>query len=118
METSHELKVKGSPQGCNPILTLGGRVSQGTVLTVLAVAGVGARLVLGWGSLVRVVVSSSPRGGLRGGVLCALGLGASRMGKTGQAAAGTPPARPGPDVLAVKAEAASESDTPAPGNRV
>ena len=118
METSHELKVKGSPQGCNPILTLGGRVRQGTALTVLAVAGAGAGLVLGWDSLVALGLSSFILAVLPCAVMCALGLCASRMGKTGQAAAGTPPARPGPDVLAVKAEAASESDTPAPGNRV
>ena len=52
MEKSQAMQVKASQQSCNPILTLGGRVSQGTTLTVLAVAGVGSGLVLGWDSLV------------------------------------------------------------------
>ena len=45
MERQHELQAGSSAQGCNLILTLGGRVSQGTTFTVLAVAGVmiGAR---------------------------------------------------------------------------
>jgi len=40
MERRHEMQAKSSAQGCNPILTLGRRVSQETALTVLAVAGV------------------------------------------------------------------------------
>ena len=118
METSHELKVTRSSQGCNPILTLGGRVRQGTTLTVLTVAGVGAGLVLGWDSLVALGLSSFILAVLPCAAMCAFGLCASRMRKTDQTAAGTPPARPGPDVLAVRAEAASEPNTPAPGNRV
>ena len=42
MERPHEMQARSSAQSCNPILTLGGRVSQGTALTVLAVAGVGS----------------------------------------------------------------------------
>ena len=118
MEKSQELQVNEPPQSCNPILTLGGRVSQGTTLTVLAVAGVGAGLVLGWDSLVALGLSSFILALLPCAVMCALGLCASRMGKTDRAAAGTPPATPGPDALTVKADATSEPNPTLPGNRV
>ena len=50
-------------------------------------------------------------------VMCALGLCMQRMGKSQQGSTATPPPTPGPDAQAVKAEAALESNTPAPGNR-
>ena len=81
MEKSQAMQAKASQQSCNPILTLGGRVSQGTMLTVLAVAGVGAGLVLGWDSLVALGLSSFILALLPCAAMCALGLCASRMGK-------------------------------------
>lgn len=117
MEKSQELQIKESPQSCNPILTLGGRVSQGTTLTVLAVGGVGAGLVFGWDSLVALGLSSFILAMLPCAVMCAFGLCASRMSKSDQTAAGTPPATPGPDAQAVKAEPLSEPNTLTPENR-
>ena len=81
MERQHEIQTTNSAQGCNPILTLGGRVSQGTPLTVLAVAGVGSGLVLGWDSLVALGVSTFVLSLLPCAAMCALGICASRMGK-------------------------------------
>jgi len=118
METSQELQVKESPQSCNPVLTLGGRFSQGTTLTALAVAGVGAGLVLGWDSLVALGLSSFILALLPCAVMCAVGLCASRMGRSNQTAAGTLPATPGPGApQAVKAQPASEPITPLPVSR-
>jgi len=81
MEQPNEMQARNSAQGCNPILTLGGRISQGTTLTVLAVAGVGSGLVLGWDSLVALGVSTFILALLPCAVMCALGVCASRMGK-------------------------------------
>jgi hypothetical protein len=118
METSQELRIKKPLQSCNPILTLGGRVSQGATLTVLAVAGVGAGLLFGWDSLVALGLSSLILALLPCAVMCAVGLCASRIGKSSQTAAGTLPATPGPDAQVVKAEPMSEPNAPAPGSRV
>ena len=117
MEKSQELQTKASPQSCNPILTLGGRVSQGTTLTVLAVGGVSAGLVFGWDSLVALGLSSFILAVLPCAVMCALGLCMTRQNKSAQTASETPLTTPGPDALAANAEAASELNTPAPGNR-
>lgn len=81
MERPHEMQARNSAQGCNLILTLGGRVSQATVLTVLAVAGLGSGLVLGWNSLVALGVSTFILALLPCAVMCTLGICASRMGK-------------------------------------
>jgi hypothetical protein len=70
-----------SAKGCNPILTLGGRVRQGTTLTVLAAAAAGSGLVLGWDSLVALGLSSIVLALLPCLAMCALGVCASRMGK-------------------------------------
>jgi len=58
----------------------GGRVRQQTALTVLAVAGVGAALILGWDWLVAAGVSTFILAVLPCVAMCALGLCASRMG--------------------------------------
>ena len=81
MEQQHEIQTTKSAPGCNPILTLGGRVGQGTTLTVLALAGVGSGLALGWDSLVALGVSTFILALLPCAVMCALGVCASRMGK-------------------------------------
>ena len=56
-------------------------VGRGTTLTVLAVGGVGAGLVLGWDSLVALGVSGLILSLLPCLAMCALGICASRMGK-------------------------------------
>ena len=81
MEKLQAMQVKASQQSCNPVLTLGGRVSQGTTLTVLAVAGIGSGLVLGWDSLVAAGLSGLVLAVLPCAAMCALGICASRMGK-------------------------------------
>ena len=86
MQSSQEAQAE-SP---NPLLTLGGRVSQGTTLTVLAAAGVGSGLVLGWDSLVALGVSGLILSLLPCLAICALGLCASRMGKKDTDAATAP----------------------------
>lgn len=117
METSQELRIKKPLRSCNPILTLGGRVSQGTTLTALAVAGVGAGLVFGWDSLVALGLSSFILALLPCAVMCAVGLCASRIGKSSQTAAGTLPATPAPDALTVPAETTSGPIPPLPGSQ-
>ena len=80
MEKSQAIQAKPSPQRCNPVLTLGGRVSQGMTLAALAVAGVGAGLTLGWDSLVAAGLSGLVLAVLPCAVMCALGVCASSMG--------------------------------------
>ena len=81
MEKSQAMQAKPSPQSCNPILTLGGRVSQATTLTVLAVAAVGSGLVLGWDSLAALGLTTVIVALLPCVVMCAAGICANRMGK-------------------------------------
>ncbi len=96
------MKLKSIQQaparGCNPILTLGGRVRQGTTLTVLAVAAVGSGLAFGWDSLAALGLTSVIVSVLPCLVMCAAGICASRMGKkdSGATAASVPPEEPGP----------------------
>jgi len=66
---------------CNPILTLGGRVKQGTTIAVLVVLAVAAGLFFGWDSLVALGVSGLVLSVLPCLAMCALGICASRMGK-------------------------------------
>ncbi len=105
MEQQHEIRTTNSAPGCNPILTLGGRVSQGTTLTVLAVAGVGSGLVLGWDSLVALGVSTFILALLPCAVMCALGICASRMGKKEAAPPALPPRETQPPVAETMATA-------------
>ena len=95
-------------QGCNPILTLDGRVSQRTTLTVLVVAAIGSGLVLGWDSLVAAGLSGIILAVLPCAAMCAFGLCASRMGKK-ETAAGTdtqavPPKEAQPPAAAASVE--------------
>lgn len=99
MERSHEMQARSSAQGCNPILTLGGRISQGTALTVLAVVGVGSGLVLGWDSLVALGVSTFIIALLPCAAMCALGVCASRMGKKESGASTATVAVPSKDAV-------------------
>jgi len=122
MEKSQAMQVKASQQSCNPILTLGGRVSQGTTLTVLAVAGVGSGLVLGWDSLVAAGLSGLVLAVLPCAAMCALGLCANRMGQKNLVAGRTNSTVPkeahdsAPASLASTAPGpVEESKTPAPG---
>jgi len=106
MEKSHETRVGTSSLSCNPVLTLGGRVSAGTTLAVLAVAGVGAGLVLGWDSLVALGLSSFVLALLPCAAMCAFGLCAHRMGrKDAGASAPVPPSEPQPPTAGTAAAA-------------
>jgi hypothetical protein len=66
--------------GCNPILTLGGRVRQGVTLAVLAVAGVAAGLYFGWNSLAALGLTGVIVSLLPCLLMCAAGVCMSRMG--------------------------------------
>lgn len=94
MEKSQAVQVKIRRQSCNPILTLGGRVSQGTTLTMLAVAGVGSGLVLGWDSLVAAGLSGLVLPILLCAAMCALGTCAGRPGEKDAVAGGATRAPP------------------------
>ena len=95
MQKSQAVQVDASRQSCNPILTLGGRVSPGTTLTVLAVSAVGSGLALGWDSIVALGLSTAVISLLPCLAMCAFGVCASLMGKkdadAGTAAATVPP---------------------------
>jgi len=79
MESVQQVKAAG----CNPILTLGGRVSQGTTIAVLVAIAVAAGLFFGWDSLVALGVSGIVLSVLPCLAMCALGACASRMGRKG-----------------------------------
>lgn len=87
--------IQGQPQasGCNPILTLGGRVSQRTGIIVLAVAVVGSGLVFGWDSLAALGLTTVIVSLLPCLVMCGAGICMMRMGKqqTNGNAAAVPP---------------------------
>ena len=121
MEKYHALQAKASQRDCNPILTLGGKVSQATTLTVLAVAGVGSGLALGWDSLVALGLSSFVLALLPCAAMCALGICASRMGnKAPGGAADTeavPPRQAHSSAAAVVADAAANAAENTPGRR-
>ena len=87
------------------------------LLIGVAIAGGAGALVLGWDWLVAAGVASIILAVAPCLAMCALGLCASRIGKSEQTTAGMPPATPGPDVPAVKAEAANDPKTPLPGSR-
>ncbi|MBI2754339.1 MAG: hypothetical protein HYX46_12665 [Betaproteobacteria bacterium] len=120
MEQSHEIQTKTSVPDCSPLLTLGGRVSQGTTLTVLAVATVGAAVVLGWDSLVALGLSTFILALLPCAAMCALGICASRMGRrdAGAATEAVPPKEPLPpaaeNAADAKTSAAEKIGAPAP----
>ncbi len=119
MEKSQATQAKAPPQSCNPILTLGGRVSQGTTLTVLAVAAVGAGLAFGWDSLAALGLTTVIVSLLPCVLMCAAGLCMSRMGKKNSpGTAGAPPAASGAGALAVKTqEAPVETAAPSSADR-
>ena len=81
MENSTEARPGPAVRDCNPVLTLGGRVSQGVTMSTLVAAAVGSGLYFGWDSLAApgltmLIVSLAPCL-----LMCALGVCASRMGK-------------------------------------
>ena len=112
MEESQAMQVKDSRQRY-PVLTLGGRVSQGTTITVLAVAGVGSGLILGWDSLVAAGLSGLVLAVLPCAAMCALGLCASRMGQkdpgTGTVTAAVPPKEAQPPAAETVANAGASA---------
>lgn len=123
MEESQAMQTRSSQQGCNPILTLGGRVRQGTGITVLAVAAVGTGLVFGWDSLAALGLTTVIVLLLPCLVMCAVGVCASRMGKNeaGMTAGAVPPKDAQlPAAEAVPSAEASEGaelQAPLPGAR-
>lgn len=66
--------------GCNPVLSLGGRVKPWVTLTILAVAAAAAGLYFGWSSLAAVGLTGVIVSLLPCLVMCAAGLCMSRMG--------------------------------------
>ncbi len=81
MEGSTEVRPSPAVKGCNPVLTLGGRVSQGVTMSTLVAGAVGSGLYFGWDSLAALglttlIVSLAPCL-----LMCALGVCASRMGR-------------------------------------
>lgn len=117
MEQSQATHANTSPRGCNPVLTLGGRVSQGTGITVLVTAAVGAGLTFGWDSLAALGLTTVIVSLLPCVLMCAVGLCASRMGKKDAAAVPLQDAQP-PATEAVRSAAAgAELQAPAPGER-
>lgn len=117
MEESQAMQAKPSPQSCNPILTLGGRVSQKTTLIVLAVAAVGVGLVFGWDSLAALGLTTVIVSVLPCVLMCAAGLCMSRMGKKSGETAGTRPAAPGTGAQAATAQAPVEAAAPSSSDR-
>ena len=66
--------------GCNPVLSLGGRVKPWVMLTILTVAAVAAGLYFGWSSLAAVGLTGVIVSLLPCLVMCAAGICMSRMG--------------------------------------
>jgi len=81
MQRSQTERLEAPHKTCNPMLTLGGRVSQRTTLTVLAVAAVASGLVLGWDSLAAAGLSGLVLAVLPCAAMCALGLCAGHLGR-------------------------------------
>jgi len=90
MENSQATQSGDLPQSCNPLLTLGARVRQGTTLTILALAAAGSGLAFGWGSLAALGLTTVIVSLLPCLAMCALGVCASRMGQS----SGTTPRSP------------------------
>ena len=70
-------------RSCNPILTLGGRVKQGTSVAMLIAVALGAGMFFGWDALAALGVSGLILPLLPCLAMCALGICASRVGKKG-----------------------------------
>jgi hypothetical protein len=81
MEDSTEVRPGPAVKNCNPVLTLGGRVSQELTISTLVAAAAGSGLYFGWDSLAALglttlIVSLAPCV-----LMCAVGVCASRMGR-------------------------------------
>ena len=111
-----EANAAAAQECCAPAAKSGWLNSR-NLLIGLALAGGAGALVLGWDWLVAAGLASIIVAVAPCLVMCALGLCMHRMGKSDQTAAATPPAKPGPDVPATKAEAASDPNTTLQGNR-
>ena len=81
MDITNEMNTRPPAASCSPILTLGGRVSQRTTLTVLGVATVGAGLLFGWNSLAALGLTGLIVSLLPCLIMCAAGICMGRMGK-------------------------------------
>ena len=111
-----EANPAAAQECCAPAAKSGWLSQRNLLIGVALVGGTGA-LVLGWDWLVAAGLASIILAVAPCLVMCALGLCMNRQSKSDPSAAGTPPATPGPNVPAVKAEAASEPNTPSPGSR-
>ncbi|MBI3042936.1 MAG: hypothetical protein HYY78_08940 [Betaproteobacteria bacterium] len=111
-----EANAAAAQECCAPAAK-SGWLNQRNLLIGVALAGGAGALVLGWDWLVAAGLASIIIAVAPCLVMCALGLCMQRTGKSEQATVGTPPPTPSPDALAVRAEAAIETSTPAPGNR-
>ena len=118
MENVRNIEANAVPaqECCAPAAKSGWQNPRNLLIGVAVGGGLGA-LVLGWDWLVAAGVASIILALAPCLVMCALGLCMNRMSKSDHSAAGTPLATPGPDVPAVKAEAASDPNTPLPGSR-
>jgi len=81
MDKAQATQEKLSSATCNPVLTLGGRVSRGTTFIALALAAGGTGLVFGWDSLAALGLSTIVLSLLPCLAMCILGVCASRMSK-------------------------------------
>ena len=118
MENVRNVEADAAPaQACCAPAAKSGWLNQRNLLIGVALAGGAGALVLGWDWLAAAGVASIIIAVAPCLVMCALGLCMQHKVKSGQAAAGTPPATPGPGVQAVTAEPPSEPDAPTPGNR-
>jgi hypothetical protein len=111
-----EANTTAAQERCAPAAK-SGWLNPRNLLIGVAVAGGTGVLVLGWDWLVAAGLASIILAVAPCLVMCALGLCMNRQSKSDQTAAGTPPATPGPDVQAVKAEPVSEPNAPLPGSR-
>jgi hypothetical protein len=81
MTNAKELVTKPAAGSCNPILTLGGRISQTTSLVMLVAVAIGAGLFFGWDSLAALGLTGVIVSVLPCLLMCAAGVCASRLGK-------------------------------------
>lgn len=100
-----EANATAAQECCAPAARSGWANPRNLLIGAALAGGTGA-LVLGWDWLVAAGLASIIIALAPCLVMCALGLCMSRMNKSQQSAAGTPPVTPGADVQVVKAEPA------------
>jgi hypothetical protein len=81
MEDSTEVRPGPAVKNCNPVLTLGGRVSQELTISTLVAAAAGSGLYFGWDSLAALGLTTLIVSLALCVLMCAVGVCASRMGR-------------------------------------